>query len=544
MNIPRRRFTHANIVTIGLFAVLSGVFLFLTIGSVQIGHWSSTTDEPWHFRYGKRILAGNSDRFDDSKMPISELNALSSLVLRKMAGDRITNDWQILNTGRVATTLFSLGVGLLCAIWAAQLGGRWAGLLAFALYVFEPNILAHSSLITTDIYAAGTITLALFLFWRFLRAPSLAWGMLAGLALGLAQIAKYTSVLLFPMIVLLALLHYRRPVADQLRRRAYRQLLRSGLRWGGYGLLFLVLALMVVNVGFLFNRTGTRFGDYDLRSPQLSALQASSPLLRSLPVPVPYPYLQGLDLVMYNERTGENYGRVYLLGEVRQGKGFLGYFLVATLYKVPLGLLALFALSLLDWAAGVRRKRPEWGRTYLLIPILVFALYFNFLFRAQIGLRLFLVAFPPALVFTAQLARSWQQASGWARAGLSVLGAWIVVSVLSYFPSFIPYFNELVPNRRLAYRVLADSNIDWAQTDEILEETLDEHPEYNFQPERPTAGVIVVGVNGLTGVIGDPETYRWLRDNFTPVGDIGYAVLIFQVSPSDLKALATPEGGE
>jgi len=527
-----------------LLSILIAAFLLLTFGSVLIGRLSLTYDEPQHFRYGEQILEGNSDRFDDSKMPMSVLNAAASKAVTALAGNLIGSEWQAMSTGRSATIAFSLLVGLLCAVWASRLGGRWAGLLAFGLYAFEPNILAHSTLITTDIYAAGTITFALFLYSLFLEAPSLRRGVFVGLALGLALIAKYSSLLLFPLFPLLAILRYRRSLTDAIRRKASRGLLRTAIRWSGYYALFLATSLVVVNGGFLFNRTGTPLGEYSLLSPQLRAVQASSPLLRRVPVPVPYPYLEGLDRVMYNDRTGENYGRIYLLGRLKQGKGFPGYFFVAALYKVPLGLLALFALALWDWVNGLRRGSSEWGRTYLLVSILVFALYFNLFFRAQIGLRFFLVVFPPALVFTAQLGARWRELGKGVRAGVVALGVYVVISVLSYFPDFIPYFNELVPDRALAYRVLSDSNIIWGQSNASVEEALAEHPEYVLEPDQPTAGTIVVGVNRLTGVLGDPETFRWLREGFTPVGHFRYTHLIFEVSPSDVDALAAPDGGE
>ena len=174
-----------------LFAILIATFLFLTFGSIVIGRLSLTYDEPQHFRYGEQILRGDSDRFDDGNMPVSVLNVAASKGVTALAGKLVGSEWQAMSTGRSATIAFSLLLGLLCAVWASRLGGKWAGLLAFALYVFEPNILAHSSLITTDVYAAGTITLALFLYWRFLEAPSLTRGVFVGLALGLALIAKY-----------------------------------------------------------------------------------------------------------------------------------------------------------------------------------------------------------------------------------------------------------------------------------------------------------------------------------------------------------------
>ncbi len=91
------------------------VFLFLTLGSLLLGNKALTYDEPRHFRYGESIYELNSDRFDDSTMPISVLNVVPSKIAERFLGDRL-NGWQIMSIGRISSILFSLGLGLLC-LW-------------------------------------------------------------------------------------------------------------------------------------------------------------------------------------------------------------------------------------------------------------------------------------------------------------------------------------------------------------------------------------------------------------------------------------------
>jgi len=69
----RQTFTQDRLTKIALFGLLA-VFLAINIGSIRFK--SYTTDEHKHYRYGENILNGDSDRFDDSKMPFSALNAL------------------------------------------------------------------------------------------------------------------------------------------------------------------------------------------------------------------------------------------------------------------------------------------------------------------------------------------------------------------------------------------------------------------------------------------------------------------------------------
>lgn len=508
---------------------LSLVFPFLTVGSLLIGHKSLTYDEPQHFRYGEQILDLNSDRFDDSKMPISVLNVLPSRLAERLVGDRF-DPWQVMSIGRLSTVVFSWGLGLLCLTWACSLYGKWAGLAAFGLYVFEPNIVAHSRLITTDIYAAGTITLALWLFWRLLEEPGFRRGLPAAAALGLAQVAKYSALLLVLVLPLVALAWHREGLPGSLTRRSRRQLWDALRKALAYAMLFLLVSLVIINAAFLFNQTGAPLDSYDLRSDVLQSLRDAAP---HVPIPLPVPYLDGLDQVLYNERTGSNYGNLYLLGELRQAEGFPHYFAVAALFKVPIAILILLAAALVGWL----RRRGDWRlrrrELFLLIPALTYGLYFSLFFRAQIGIRFLLVVFPVLLVFASRTVRSWERLSRRARWGMAGLAAYLVVSVASYFPHYLSYFNELVPDRKLAYRILADSNLDWGQNRSQLAAFLDENPEVIFEPEGPMAGSVMVGVNELTGVLGGPQRYQWLREGYLPVGQLDYTYLIYDIDPDE-----------
>jgi hypothetical protein len=114
----------------------------------------------------------------------------------------------------------------------------------------------------------------------------------------------------------------------------------------------------------------------------------------------------------------------------------------------------------------------------------------------------------------------------------------MAVSVASYFPHFIPYFNELTWDRLSAHRRLADSNLDFGQAEGYLIRYVEQHPEVIVEPAGPQPGTLLVGVNHLTGVLGGPERYAWLRENFEPVGHMAYAYLIYEISPEELRAIA------
>jgi hypothetical protein len=512
-------------------ALIAGlVALHAALALFSARYESLTYDEGGHFRYGDQILSLDADRFDNSKMPFSALNALPVRLARIIAPGVLESTWQPERIGRIATILFSTLIGFFLYRWAAQWYGPPAGIGALFLYALEPNILAHAGLMTTDIYIMGMTALSVFTFWRFLDRPSLATGLASSLTLGLSQLAKYTGIFLYPLFLLLLL-------ARALGRRQAPPDARRIGRWVLFLLLFIAVSLAVINIGFLFNRTLTPLGVYEFRSQEFRWFQ-SLPFASRLPVPLPYPYLEGLDLVRLADRTGESYGNVYLLGQTRKPEGFAGYFFVATLFKVPLAAQLAFLLALGVYLLR-RRARGFWDRElFLLGPALFFAIYFNFLLWAQIGIRLYLVVFPFCIVFASSLFRDWPSFTVRQRllAGLGAL--YMTASVASYFPHYIPYFNELVGSRLHAYRILSDSNIDYGQAEGFLADYLAAHPDAVVEPAEPTAGLIVISVDRLTEVRQAPAWFALLRDTREPVDHVAHAYLVYRVLPEDLADLS------
>lgn len=511
------------------------LFLFLTLGSIFIGHLSLTYDEPAHFNFAMDVYGGYTNTYSGeitSQMPFTILNILPVKLMIHFWGLALTD--QLMIFGRVSTVIVSLLLGLLCFLWVRTLYGKWIGLLGFGLYVFEPNIIAHSQLITTDIYAAATVTMTLFMSWKFLESPSIRSGFLLGLALGLCQIAKITGLLLYPILLLLVFIRFGEWLVILLKRKDCQKIKSAFWRLIKYGSLILVTSIFIINLAFLFKGTGTRLGAYQFKSDFFRSIQNVSHRLHQIPIPLPSQYISTVDNLMWIEKTADDYGNIYLLGDTRKSPGFPGYFIIAFLLKVPIPILALLLISIWDWIRSFRKEEFIRQDMFLLIPTLIYSIYYNFFFQAQTGIRYLLVIFPVLLIFSTRIFRNWVLFTkrSWLIACLA--GCYLIISVLSYFPNYLSYFNEFVLNRSYAYRYLADSNLDWGQNRDELKIFLSEHPDYIFQPYQPTAGIIVVGVNELVGVVGSPDDFRWLRENFKPIGNFRNSYLIFDIPPMDL----------
>lgn len=274
-----------------------------------MGHLSLTYDENSHYKYGEIIYRLKSGRFDDSKMPVSVINVIPVKIAEKIFHVTFTEQEQKVKLGRISTVFISLLLAYVCFKWTRSLYGKWVGLAGFGLYIFEPNTIAHSQLTTTDIYAAASVTLTLYICWRFFESPDFQRGIFLGLALGLCQISKYSCIFLYPILLLFALIRYAGWLRIQFVRKSYKSIWSAFLSLIKYGALILIISLFVINLGFFFNRFGTPLSGYQFTSDFFKPLQHFSPVLSKIPLPLPYPYLEGLDSVMFHERMGGGHGQ-------------------------------------------------------------------------------------------------------------------------------------------------------------------------------------------------------------------------------------------
>lgn len=520
-----------------IVTILLVMFFLFTLVSAR--NQTLTYDEDQHYRYGLQILNLDSTRFDDSKMPFSTLNALPGKIATYLPAGEFRTNLEDIRSGRVFTMLFSLIPALVIFLWAKKLYGFLPGLFSMALYTWDPNIIAHSQFVTTDIFAVGMIVLSTYVLWQFSEKRDWRHAVTLAIVLGLSQLSKYTCIFLFPLFAVLLIVRDSPEVFHSVKSRDF-QWLRNYLgRMFLYALMIGLVSILIINIGFLFNQTGNPISTYKFRSETFNRIKAHVLSVGDLPVPLPYPYLQGLDDVRSRERTGRGYGNIYLFGQLRK-EGFKGYYLVATLYKEPIATQVAFLLAIGVYLYKRKYRNFLKNELFLIGPLLFFTIYFNFFYQAQIGIRYFLVAFPFVYIFIGNIIEDWQPASRVRKAVVIALGVYLLVSVISYFPNYVPYFNEIVSDRRFAYKILADSNLDWGQADGFASDYVTRHPETLIELEQPAAGKILVSANDLVGITSDPETYQWLRDNFIPIGTVAYAYLLYDISPQQIEQILNP----
>src|SRR5678815_3103798 len=112
---------------------------------------------------------------------------------------------QILARTRTAAAILTLLTALVVFFGAREMFGTGGAFIALTLVAFDPNLLAHGALITTDVGLACFMFLSVYMFYRFVKSPSTLHLLVAGATVGLVLAVKHTGLLVLPILLLLAL---------------------------------------------------------------------------------------------------------------------------------------------------------------------------------------------------------------------------------------------------------------------------------------------------------------------------------------------------
>jgi 4-amino-4-deoxy-L-arabinose transferase-like glycosyltransferase len=146
------------------------------------------------------------------------LYGLRDSALQRVGGDPLTapttaaytpadylNDGEkLLFAGRLMMLLVGLALAALIFWWSKEIWGVWGGVVSMLLFCFDPNFIAHSGLVTTDVGAAFFVCLATYLFWKVCRDPRPRYVIAFALAFALAQTSKFSAVVLAVIVVMIA----------------------------------------------------------------------------------------------------------------------------------------------------------------------------------------------------------------------------------------------------------------------------------------------------------------------------------------------------
>lgn len=390
----------------------------------------------------------------------------------------------LMTLARWACIPLMIAGGLVCYLWARDLFGPTAGIVALVLWTFSPNLLGHGALITADAPAAALGVTAAYAFWKWLGDPSWSGTLLAGMALGAAALTKFTLLVFYPLWPLLWLV-YRRPFVPP---RHHPTSAGRPLAEAGRLAAMMAVSLWIINAGYAFEAVGKPLGKYAFVSSLFKGEMRGAPRSRFdgswlglLPVPLPENYLLGIDV---QRRDFERYGSPSYLRGRFQSHGWWYYYVYGLMVKMPLAMWGLIGMAILSMTPPSRTAgdpaphmlaRPR-DQLCVLLPMLVILA----LASSQTGFGEHVRYVFPVLPFLFVWV---SQAVGLARAArfpglvLASLVAWFVASSLYVYPHSLSYFNELAGGPRGGSAHLLHSNIDWGQDLLYLKRWLDSHPD-------------------------------------------------------------------
>lgn len=438
-----------------------------------------THDEYWHLPVGLLNLSEGRFHFDNLNPPLVRAWAALPLFL---SGERIhlenadadafeIGDIFVSSVGerydrlyavsRSMIVILSVLTGVVIAVWARQWFGDAAALLATLLWSTSPTFLMSASLVTTDLGAALFFVATLYLLWRFAGQPTWRNASLFGLCLGLAQLAKFTSILLYPLAIVLWF-------AVRIGNDEINKGNRGGnlSKWG----VALLLSLFVLNAGYLFQGSFSAFESFQFGSKALSKLSGLQEPLGGVPVPFPRDYVEGVDR---QRHIMESAHPVYLDGQL-QVEGFPHYNLMAVWYKIPHATQLFIVLTALFLVMPGGKRRLLRRQLVLLLPV---ALLFLIASGSgmQLGIRYLLPVLPFLVLFAGQSARWFDRKQYPARCVMIAVLAVLTPLSVRFHPHHLAYFNELAGGPVNGHAHLIDSNIDWGQDLRGLKHYVDEN---------------------------------------------------------------------
>src|SRR6185369_12988107 len=334
---------------------------------------------------------------------------------------------KILARTRTAAATLTLLMALVVFFGTREMFGTGAAFIALTLVAFDPNLLAHGALITTDVGLACFMFLSVYLFYRFVKSPSALRLIVAGASVGLVLAVKHTGLLVLPILFLLTLCEIFGPN-------------RRGLKLLGSLALIMLIGWVVLWSTYRF-RYDARPNGLQLNPPLAAYVEGLKPY-EAWPIRtaarfhlLPESYLYGLADV----KLTANYYTSYVLGKV-YAHGVWFYFPVAFLIKSTVAVLALLLLTLVVIAT---RRLNQWREIlFLLVPV-IFYLLVAMTVGMNIGVRHILVIY--VFLYALIGGAAWtliRKSRRWFYA-VAVLLLIHAASSLFAFPNYIAYANEL-----------------------------------------------------------------------------------------------------
>lgn len=491
----------------------------------------------------------------------------------------------ITRTAKTSMLLFFILSTVLIYKWANERygstgspqAGKRAAFIAILLFSFSPTVMAHSRFVTTDVPALFGALLAVYYFLSFLQKPSRKLFWLAVIAFGVAQLTKFSLVLLAPLFVLLVIVW---SIANSF---SFKTLVRSVTRT-----ITLMAAGIILVVWPIYALHTLNYPPEKQRIDTVEHLRSYGNRLFADPVvwasdklivrPLAH-YATGI--LMVNQRSiGGN--TTFFLGEVRN-QAWKKYFPVVYAIKEPLAFWFLILITALFLGTRTRFKIlnfkfkiiknlvKENFTEFSMLSWIAIYWYFSINTNLNIGVRHLLPTYGFVYILLAgQLTaigdrlKAIGQNKKLKAYGLLLIAffGWYVVENIRIYPYYLTYFNQLVGGPANGYKYVVDSNLDWGQDLKRLAAWVEDNnvekihfdyfgwanPSYylkggyigiragdyksanEFLRKNPGDGYIAVSASFYMGSRDNPnKNHIWL-DSYKPIAVIGNSIFVWKIS--------------
>lgn len=368
----------------------------------------------------------------------------------------------VIPQARRGMLVFAVLLAVTAFLFTKKMFDEVSAAVSLALIAFEPTLVGHGSLVTTDMALSATSLLAVATFFLLHRKRTLSRLLLAGFCCGLALSVKHSGILILPTLWVLATFelgfgwerdheHRRGPVVKELAVVLLVTCIAIGVLWATYHFRYAARPDGV--------QMTTLLSDFiaDTR-----AKENRSVILKTIPFfahhhLLPEAYLYGFVDVLSISNPGQS---AFLFGHLYP-HGVPQYFPSVILIKTTLGMIGLALLSLLTLRGS--NKRLDLRILYLLVPPTVWLLV-GMVSTLNIGYRHILPVIAPLCCLLGVVAvHLWRRNGRLLRAVIALLLLAHVGSSLASFPNELAYGNEAFGGVANSHNLLTDSNNDWGQ---------------------------------------------------------------------------------
>jgi hypothetical protein len=256
-----------------------------------------------------------------------------------------------------------------------------------------------------------------------------------------------------------------------------------------------------------------------------------------LPLPFPKPFVDGLDMAKYYDQIGggidqvSSFGKVTILGEDYTGEGVWYYYFVSILFKTPISYFVFLLIAFFIYVRSFNAREFIGKEFFLLAPIAYFLVLMSFFYQTHCGIRHIIFIYPLLFVFMSSIvidAKHYLM-----QLLILLLSVFLITSVLKYYRNYYPYTNELILDKKNAYKYVGASNLDFMHGQLFLKKYLQEHPEVRLATKQPSVGTFLISVEDYMD-IWNRHQYDWIA-RFKPIGHVAHCGLLIRVSENDLK---------